>query len=610
MAPTEAMRLYVRTLEEENPGWLSDEVMAEFEAEAGSSIPKTDQEGELNNHDQGYDLKEGTSEFEERSSAHQSQDLDQKSTPPFKSQTAAEGGSQFAEPRFRSRSVAEVVVEGSWVSPYIASKRQPPPRYEQAVALCGNLIYIVGGSAAGRHLSDTWALNLENLTWDQVAAGGPGAPALAGHAAVSWNGNLLIIGGRAKATDKGQPLEDSMAVRLLDTSAGAWSMLDTKGLSKGLPPNDHRDAGEPQGTNRKNRASNMLATVPGPRGAHTATLMNGKVYVFGGEDAKRRPLSEFWTLDLATLEWDMPVTEGAQPSARSGHSALAFRNRYILIFGGGTVANCFNDLVVLDTQTMEWIVPETEGSIPPPRAGHAAAILGTTLYIVGGGNNVKGCADMYSLELSNLGNGILTWNLVGNTPPEAAIASEGLSLVTVPMAGCMVSFGGYNGKYHNAIHVYRPEGFVVVRPGTSAAETSNQEDANSFGRDTEEEEGGGGETARDQEKEIDYGKKREEKNQDESSALELSLMRRQLDSANAALAAAESTAAEAREALSAEQQRSMRLEVEVAELKQKLLEMKELEKELARRQKTDNQKSGGLWSFISGADSATADVKG
>lgn len=48
------------------------------------------------------------------------------------------------------------------------------------------------------------------------------------------------------------------------------------------------------------------------------------------------------------------------------------------------------------------------------------------------------------------------WTLVGNTPVESAIASEGLSLLTVPMAGCMVSFGGYNGRYHNAVHVYRP----------------------------------------------------------------------------------------------------------------------------------------------------------
>lgn len=37
------------------------------------------------------------------------------------------------------------------------------------------------------------------------------------------------------------------------------------------------------------------------------------------------------------------------------------------------------------------------------------------------------------------------------------------SLLSVPMAGCMVSFGGYNGKYHNSVHVYRPEGYVIVK---------------------------------------------------------------------------------------------------------------------------------------------------
>lgn len=43
------------------------------------------------------------------------------------------------------------------------------------------------------------------------------------------------------------------------------------------------------------------------------------------------------------------------------------------------------------------------------------------------------------------------------------------SLLPVPMAGCMVSFGGYNGRYHNSVHVYRPEGYVVVKAPPRAA---------------------------------------------------------------------------------------------------------------------------------------------
>lgn len=37
------------------------------------------------------------------------------------------------------------------------------------------------------------------------------------------------------------------------------------------------------------------------------------------------------------------------------------------------------------------------------------------------------------------------------------------------MAGCLVSFGGYNGKYHNSVHVYRPEGYVLVKAASAEA---------------------------------------------------------------------------------------------------------------------------------------------
>jgi hypothetical protein len=78
-----------------------------------------------------------------------------------------------------------------------------------------------------------------------------------------------------------------------------------------------------------------------------------------------------------------------------------------------------------------------------------------------------------------------------------------------------------------------------------------------------------------------------------------------LDSATAALAEAERAAEEAREALANEQQKSMSLEVEVAELRQKLVAMGEMERELARytqRAAEEASKKPGLWGFITGAD--------
>lgn len=43
---------------------------------------------------------------------------------------------------------------------------------------------------------------------------------------------------------------------------------------------------------------------------------------------------------------------GVPPSPRSDHTAACHAERYLLIFGGGSHATVFNDLHVLDLQTV------------------------------------------------------------------------------------------------------------------------------------------------------------------------------------------------------------------------------------------------------------------
>lgn len=43
---------------------------------------------------------------------------------------------------------------------------------------------------------------------------------------------------------------------------------------------------------------------------------------------------------------------GVPPSPRSDHAAAVHADRYVLIFGGGSHATCFNDLHVLDLQNV------------------------------------------------------------------------------------------------------------------------------------------------------------------------------------------------------------------------------------------------------------------
>lgn len=54
------------------------------------------------------------------------------------------------------------------------------------------------------------------------------------------------------------------------------------------------------------------------------------------------------------------------------------------------MANCFNDLWVLDLSSGAWSKPDVVGPSPTPRAGHGGVLVGDLWYILGGGNNVKG----------------------------------------------------------------------------------------------------------------------------------------------------------------------------------------------------------------------------
>jgi hypothetical protein len=55
--------------------------------------------------------------------------------------------------------------------------------------------------------------------------------------------------------------------------------------------------------------------------------------------------------------------------------------------------------------------------------------------------------------------------MLAQVDARAAMASEGLSLTAVPGYGALVSFGGYNGKYHNTVHVFKPGEHPTQRIG-------------------------------------------------------------------------------------------------------------------------------------------------
>lgn len=505
-------------------------------------------------------------------------------------QPSEETGELPTQPSFQG--LDSIPSDGMWKTPWVSAEQHPHPRFEHAACVFGNSLYMFGGNCAGgRYLSDIWELNLDTLSWSCVTesfqgvpaqpdAPAPRLPASAAMVALPHRGRILLIGGHTKAKD----VAAALAVRVLDPSRGTWSELPCDG------------------------------DVPRTRGGHAACLIADKVYLVGGEDPARRLAAGVHVLDLATNTWAEFEAKGDPlqlgPSPRSALVATAYQDRYMAVFGGGSAAHCHQDLWVLDTESGVWDQPVTSGGPPAARAGCCAALLGHVWCVLGGGNNAAGCPDMWTLDLSFLGSGSpLPWHRVCEFDDRSALASEGGALCAAPAYGALLAFGGYNGHYHNALSVFKPEpsDFAGVGEGGRAALAAREPEI----RPAEKQPNGAAQPSPTRESELDSARRmtaaalEDALSAKEAAQQEVALMRKQLSSAQAAKEVAEAGAREAREALAAEQDKSFKLEVRLSELAAQLETMAELQAEVDKYKTllAEREKKGGagLWGYISGA---------
>ncbi|KAG1326302.1 Acyl-CoA-binding domain-containing protein 6 [Cocos nucifera] len=543
MPSAEAMRLFVKILEEEDPAWYSK--VPEFTVEPIVDVEMNElcslqvQQGSRKN-----SIEEEKSFNLRFKGGNQLKPSKKPKMEPV-TQSAIPNGNPFPEPKTISPengSVLEtqdkdVIMEGlgsvgiydQWIAPSISGQR-PKPRYVHGAAIVQDKMYVFGGNHNGRYLNDLQVLDLKSLTWSKIEAkaqtGSPESPTVlpvtpcAGHSLITWGNKILSIGGHTK-----DPSE-TITVKEFDPQTCMWSNLKTYGKP------------------------------PISRGGQSVTLVGTTLVMFGGEDAKRSLLNDLHILDLETMTWD-------------DIDAI--------------------DLHVLDLQTMEWSIPKQQGVTPGPRAGHAGVTVGENWFIVGGGNNVNGVSETLVLNMS-----ALTWSVVTTVQGRMPLASEGLSLVLSTYNGedFLVSFGGYNGRYSNEVYVLKPSPKADLQSKMIEGPVSDSTVAllptTNASRDVEPEI----EAAQD-------GKIREIlMDNGDAEPVELQSVRGQL---------------------AAEQSRCFKLEVDVAELRQKLQTMETLQKEveLLQRQKAaseqaalsakQKQGSAGVWGWLAGSPPEKSD---
>ncbi|CAL5380716.1 unnamed protein product [Camellia sinensis] len=613
MASTEAMRLFVKILEEEDPGWYSR--ASNFVAEPVVDV-------EINRNPKVEPVTENGDTFPET-----------KTIP-------TENGSllETQDTDVILEGLGSVNVYDQWVAPSEFGPR-PKARYEHGAAIIDDKMYIFGGNHNGRYLNDLQVLDLRSWTWSRVeiktAADSLESPSLvpvppcAGHSLIPWRTDkLLSIGGHTKDASETMQGEGLRFANLyLVNLEDLWEATDVS------------------------------------RGGQSVTLVGLSLVIFGGQDAKRSLLNDLHILDLETLTWDEIDAVGMPPSPRSDHAAAVHAERYLLIFGGGSHATCFNDLHVLDLQAMEWSRPTQQGEIPSPRAGHAGATVGENWFIVGGGDNRSGVSETVVLNMSTL-----VWSVVTTVQGRVPLAIgkllpgpkdlgalrtclahilrvastcmiAGLSLVLSSYNGedILISFGGYNGRYNNEVSVLKPSRKSTLQ--SKMMETSVPDSVSAVHNAT---------NARDVESEFETGQegkireivmdnvdsepmrtRSEESNEHllatlkaEKEEIESSLgkeriqyiqLKQELTEAEARNTDLYKELQAVRGQLATEQSRCFKLEVDVAELRQKLQTMETLQKELEllQRQKAaseqaalsakQRQSSGGMWGWLAGS---------
>jgi N-acetylneuraminic acid mutarotase len=129
------------------------------------------------------------------------------------------------------------------------------------------------------------------------------------------------------------------------------------------------------------------------RSSHTVNLVNGKLYIFGGEHQPRTPIDRnFIAYELQSKSWSViesPTSSSDVPEARVGHSACSLGD-FIYIFGGRNGVdlgeNSLNDLYSYDTKNNRWtlLCDGKSHECPEKRSYHTMAALENKIYVFGG----------------------------------------------------------------------------------------------------------------------------------------------------------------------------------------------------------------------------------
>jgi len=266
-----------------------------------------------------------------------------------------------------------------WSEQTKTSGSTPSKRFKHTATVVGKHILFIGGQETDtKRFNEIVYYDTDSKTFSQPAIKGDKVPNFSRHTSCLVGSKVYIFGGF-----DGHGTNFDLAT--FDPYSRTWTNVP-KAAQKGVAP--------PSRTN------------------HAAASVGKNMYIFGGnnnnEAGHYQVLDDLSMLDTHTMTWSRPKTTGDVPCARSGHT-LTTIGKKLYLFGGGVWneregwVHKFNDLYILDTETLNWTKAESQGKIETSTFPISFAV-GRFLFIFGGGSKPHHSVtnDLYVLDSATL----------------------------------------------------------------------------------------------------------------------------------------------------------------------------------------------------------------
>ncbi|KAJ3449531.1 serine/threonine-protein kinase edr1 [Anaeramoeba flamelloides] len=250
--------------------------------------------------------------------------------------------------------------------------------------------------------------------WSQAKGVGRTPSGRHAHGTVVWDKKILFFGGYSKnsKTDTQYFFNDFYT---LDTGSLKWS---------------------------RKRISN----VPPPRAGHTFTIIpqTSRCILFGGSMSLLDYSNELYQLDFEAGKWYKYPSNQFTPNPRHGHTMNVISKHQMCLFGGYNFSqgDCdfYNDLHLLDFETMNWKEIECTGDVPKSRDKHTLTCIGRNQYLLFGGHNF----DQYFSEVHILDVHTQKWMLPEIRGRQRPMARDGHTTIEIG-DGRILLWGGSSG---------------------------------------------------------------------------------------------------------------------------------------------------------------------